>query len=935
MLMNRAITFVTLGLLAAIAATSLAVAAPVTLYVAPNGNDAWSGSLLTPNAGRTDGPLASIAGARDAIRRLRAAQPAAAPLAPVNVVLRGGVHRMPDTLTLRPEDSGTKDAPVTYAAYQNERPILSGGRSITGWKPGPGKLWHAAVPDAALGAWYFQQLWVNGQRRTRARTPNEGYLHMISKAPPIVDPVTGAKTDRDKRAFIYAPGDIKLWPALNDVACVIYHSWETSRLRIASVDEKQRLVTFTGDACWPFEYWDRHQRYYVENAPGALDAPGEWYLDRQAGELRYYPMPGEDMTRADVVAPRLTRLVQLIGEPRLGQYVEHVVFRGLTFSYEDYLLEPTGHSDAQAVVTAPAALMADGARNCLMDNCEISHVGDYGLWLRRGCKDNRIVHTRLRDLGVGGVRIGEATMAATDADESTGNVVDNCHIYDGGYIYDGGVGIWIAQSSHNTISHNEIHDFNYSGMSVGWNWDNAPNRTHDNIIEYNHVHHCMRGVLCDGGAIYTLGVSTGSVIRNNVFHDIFPYLAGGNPVGWGIYLDATTGGYTVENNVVYNVCSGGFIWCVVGGHENVFQNNILAFPAYYCVWPYWEKRPNTFAHNIIYANQGKLFVSYSEASLEDRRKGHEALGEWDYNVYCNTADPGRAFKFFNHSLAEWQTLGLDQHSIFADPEFVGRNLTPATVTAADLALKPTSPALKLGFKPIDISTVGLYGDAAWVNEPKQFKYAPTVLPGPPPPPKPTPVDDGFENTPVGDPLADAVVSGEEKGASIRVSDEQATAGKHSLKVTDVTGLEYAWQPHFFYQPHFTKGTLRETFDLWLGKNALVFTEWRDQKVYPGNVGPSVTFDAPTGNVTAGGKVVTQVPVGQWVHVEIEGVLAQGAPRTYKLTIVAPDQPPQVFKDLAYSGPDFSELHWLGFVSNATVDSFFYLDNIVIKPVADP
>jgi len=258
------------------------------------------------------------------------------------------------------------------------------------------------------------------------------------------------------------------------------------------------------------------------------------------------------------------------------------------------------------------------------------------------------------------------------------------------------------------------------------------------------------------------------------------------------------------------------------------------------------------------------------------------------------------------------------------------------VTAADLALKPTSPAIKLGFKPIDTSTVGLYGDAAWVSEPKQFRYAPTVLPPPPAPPKPTPIAEDFESTPVGDTVANATVSGEEKGASIRVTDEQAAAGKHSLKVVDVTGLTYSWEPHFLYRPHFTKGTMRQSFDLWLGKNALLYTEWRDETTeYPRCVGPSVFFDAASGNVTSNGKVVGQVPVGKWIHVEIEGTVGKGAPRVFKLTIAVPGQAPQVVRDLPYMGPDFVELQWLGFVSNATVDSYFYLDNILLKPVAGP
>ena len=131
----------------------------LTLYVAPNGNDAWSGTLAEPRGG--DGPFATIPRARDAIRRLRAAQPA---LGPVTVLLRGGVYRLAEPLVLGPQDSQ-----VTYEAAPNERPVLSGGRIVAGWRPLPDGLWAAAVPEAAQGKGLFQQLWVNGERRRRAR----------------------------------------------------------------------------------------------------------------------------------------------------------------------------------------------------------------------------------------------------------------------------------------------------------------------------------------------------------------------------------------------------------------------------------------------------------------------------------------------------------------------------------------------------------------------------------------------------------------------------------------------------------------------------------------------------------------------------------------------------------------------------------------------
>jgi len=475
------------------------VQAGVTLYVSPRGNDAWSGRFPDQNGAGTDGPLATIFAARDALRRLRRAQQTPVPAL---VLVRGGTYTLSETFVLRPEDSF-----VTYAAFPGDKPVLSGGRVIGGWSPAGGGLWQARVPEVVRDKWVFRQLFVNGKRRTRARSPNHGWFTVAGKAPPRIDPKTGGEIQRDRTAFRFRQGDIRSWPHLDGVNVVVYHSWETSRLRIAAVDPIRRIVEFTGPAAWPFLRWGPGQRYYVENFRAALDAPGEWSLDRRTGIVTYFPMPGEDMRTAHVVAPRLTCLVHIKGEAELGLWVERVVFRGLTFCYEDWELEPEGHSDHQAVSTAPAAVMADAALNCVIENCEVAHVGHYGVWFRHACKSNRIVHNRIHDLGVGGVRIGETHRPRSEMFASSHNLLDNNHIYDGGHVYAGGVGVWVAQSHHNVISHNEIHDFNYSGMSIGWNWNDAPNDCHHNIIEFNHVHHVMNRQLNDGGAIYTLGTS--------------------------------------------------------------------------------------------------------------------------------------------------------------------------------------------------------------------------------------------------------------------------------------------------------------------------------------------------------------------------------------------------------------------------------------------
>jgi hypothetical protein len=135
--------------------------------------------------------------------------------------------------------------------------------------------------------------------------------------------------------------------------------------------------------------------------------------------------------------------------------------------------------------------------------------------------------------------------------------------------------------------------------------------------------------LSDEGLIYCLGASPGSVIRNNVLHDIWPYST--PPFGWGVYLDATCSGYLVESNVVFNTRSGGLFYNN-GGHEHVVQNNIFALSADCALWPYWEKRPNTFQRNIVFLTHGQLLVGHAERTLQERRDAGGPTGVWDDNL---------------------------------------------------------------------------------------------------------------------------------------------------------------------------------------------------------------------------------------------------------------------------------------------------------------
>jgi len=676
----------------------VAAAQPVTLYVAPKGNDTWSGTRKTPNLLRTSGPFASLRGARDAIRHLKARGPLTHP---VMVKVLGGVYRLTEPFVLEPEDSGTTNCPITYIAESGEKAIFSGGRAVKGWQKRPRRVWTVTIPEVKTGKWYFQTLFVNGERRPRARTPNEDYFRATGTAPPRRDPKTGPTVARDSIAFAFRPGDIKPWNNLNDINVVVYHAWATTRHRIASVDTTNNIVEFTGPSPWPFGKWGiTDQRYYVENLPEALDAPGEWYLDRHTGVLSYIPLPAENPNDVEIVAPLLTELVRFAGDADAGKFVEHVKLSGLSFLYTDWVLGPEGHRSRQAAPDATPTIALSGARNCMIEKTEIAHVGGYGIRLGHGCKDNRIEQCHIHDLAAGGVLIGEMQLPKEECGRADRNTVYNCFIHDGGHIYATAVGLWVGKSSYNAIQHNEMCDFLYTGISVGWSWGYQPSSANHNIIEYNHVHHLGFGVLSDMGGIYTLGVSPATRICNNLFHHIESYSYG----GWGIYTDEGSTDIVIENNVVYRTKDGSFHQHY--GKDNIVRNNIWAFSRErQLVRTRAEEHCSfVFEHNIVYYTSGTLLGS-NWAGTRDNYK-------LDHNLYWNAA--GSPVTFAGATLDRWQAKGQDTHSIIADPLFVAPE-------KCDFRLQPRSPASEIGFTPIDVSTVGLVGPREWVNQPRPVK----------------------------------------------------------------------------------------------------------------------------------------------------------------------------------------------------------------------
>ncbi len=881
------------------------VATAADLYVSPQGNDAWTGTLEKPNRTRTDGPLASLVGARDAIRNLKAAGTVQEP---IRVRIQPGRYAVREPLVFEPRDSGTEQCPISYLGDPGMRSIISGGRQITDWRE-QGDRWVTHLPEVEAGQWTFAALWVNGERRTRARMPNQDYFHTAGKAPPITDPKTGKPASSAHLAFRFKPGEIRRFSRLDDAIVVVYQSWEVGHQRIASVDEAKRVVTFRSPLPWAFDHWGGNVRYFVENVPEALDAPGEWYLDRQTGLLSYLPFPGEDITQATVIAPVAKQLIVLNGKPAENQFVSHLRFENLRLLYTDWEVPPQGHAAGQAACDFPAAIEATGARNCSVEGCELAHLGTYGAWLRFGCQDNRIVRNRLHDLGAGGVRLGEQSDPRTEPEAAQRNTVDNNLIHDGGKIDPGAVGVWIGRSSYNRVSHNEICDLYYTGISVGWSWGYAPTSAHHNVVEFNHIHDIGRGVLGDMGGIYCLGDSPGTVLRNNLVHDVYDHGTG----SLAIYTDEGSTGILIENNIGYGTTYANFHQHY--GKENIVRNNIWALGKDYQLSRARQEEHTsfTFERNIVYFDNGKLL------------KGGWTNDKFviDRNLYWDTSRPDGKIQFGAATLAEWQARGHDRHSLIADPKFVD-------AARHDFRLQPDSPAFKLGFVPIDTSRIGLYGDPDWVRAPRQIERQPYV-PKPPAKPQPRPVLDDFEEALLGMPPEGPTLSLENVG-SILVTDEMAARGKQSLKFTDTPGQKYSFNPHLWYSPHLLTGKVSGSFDVRIEPGAIGHFEWRDYSGGGYRVGPSVRIEGD-GKLLSGRQQLGKVPLGQWLRIEVTCGLGDTANGKWTLRY-GPTGGELTQLELTCD-PNFRKLDWVGFIADATVATAFYVDNLKIAPSPSP
>ena len=504
-------------------------------YVAPDGRD--------DNPGTADKPFATPARARDAVRL----KIAAGLQGDVTVLIHGGTYFLDGPLAFGPEDSGTERHAITYAAWGQTVPVLSGGRPIGGWAQGPDNRWTVTLPDVKAGKWHFRELFVDGQRAVRARTPNRNAEEYCWR-------LTGAEIspDLESHTLTLAPGTVRPWSHLDDVEAVVLKNWATLHKRLQRVDPASGLVVLEGP----------HVKYFggnrpragggcfFENAPEMLDEPGEWYLDRRTGVLTYLPLAGQEMTAAEVIAPRLGHVLQLAGSP--DRPVRNLHFRGLALEHQHLPLPPEGHHGRQAAFrygggALPSAVRWSHAEGCSMVACRVAHTGGGGLELGEGCRRCRVEGNALFDTAGNGINVGGPNDERLVPKE---NRIANNYVRCCGAVYYGACAIWAGFAQKTVIEHNLVCDHPYTGISIGWQWNPSPTAAREYLVRYNHVFNVMKEV-CDGGAIYSLGYQPGTVLLANHLHDVYRSKYAIAAPNNGIFLDEGSKGYLIEENVIY------------------------------------------------------------------------------------------------------------------------------------------------------------------------------------------------------------------------------------------------------------------------------------------------------------------------------------------------------------------------------------------------
>ena len=689
-------------------------------FVSTSGSDSWSGTLAAPNAQGTDGPFATLERARDAVRDLKKKK-----TSDIVVLLREGTYQLKNTVVFGLEDSPQSDATVTYAAYPDESPMFSSGREIKGWEKVSGEL--PGLPKEAWGKVWMADV----SDRFFTLYDAEGMLPRARSSGFI--PLSGGSRKR----LHFPKGRLKNWSNVEDVEIIVrpHHAWISNVLPLVSVDEKKQLATTSIDATYamnPLHFLKTTESCWVENVLEELDEPGEWVLNTRERKVYLWPRG-----KSPVMAPQLIELIRVEGEidkrGREDLPVRNLCFRGLTFVHGDrYTLaqDDAGlQHDWDMLDKANALVRLRGTEYCTVEQCHFAHSGSGAIRVDLHGQKNKISGNHIEQMGGAGILLcgyGPGTK-----DVNTDNLVHNNHIHHLGRIYLHSPGIMIWQSGQNRVANNLIHHMPYCGMIVSGfmthfferngrelsrtvrrhEVGDLPRRpsledvrpylhTHDNLIEYNEIHHVMER-MGDGNGIYIRGAGAGNVIRRNYIHHLVTPMM----MQAAIRTDGGQRDTLIAENLIYKCMAQGIILKLNNRCENNIVADVLAPPrGYYLSLREGPLTGAVIKRNIFYCT-GKDTVFIDELPPGKGRNTEDSRGralarakdaDTDANIYFCTDNPALG----KTMLKKQQQDGVDAHSLAVDPLFVDPE-------NGDFRLQPDSPALKMGIVPIDLSKIGL------------------------------------------------------------------------------------------------------------------------------------------------------------------------------------------------------------------------------------
>lgn len=646
------------------------------IHVAANGSDS--------GAGTESEPFASLERARDEIRSLKKRK--GLPDGGVTVTVRRGLYELSRPFELTAEDAGTESAPIVYRAVKGDEVRLSGGKRVTAWKlvtdPAvverldPVARGHVMQADLrALGLKDFGEigggfnmrggpgleLFFNDEPMMLSRYPNEGFIKIKDVEGPTK--IASGNSKGCAEGIVLYDGDRPArWIHEKEPWALGYwfHDWAEQRQRIESIDPAAKRMTLAK----PYHHYGyrKGRWFYGFNLLCEIDRPGEWYLDRQAGLVYFWPPSPIE---------KATTTVSVINSLVTMDAASHVTLRGLIFEAvreTAVKIERALHNQIIGCTLRNIgswAVSVSGERSAVI-GCDITATGDGGISLRGG--DRRTL-------------------------SPAGLVAENNHIHHWSR--------WNRMNRHgisligvgNRAAHNLLHDSPHAAIDF---------RGNDHIIEFNEIHNVCNEAN-DSGAIYAGRNWTmrGTVIRHNYLHHIHGFE---NRGCIGIYLDDLYSGTLIFGNVFYDVPRAAYIG---GGHDNTIENNIFVDcePAVHVdsrglgwafEWPEeWIKEAK---------EKGTILgIRYNQPPYSDRYPKLVTILDQD------AAAPTGSFiaRNIRHG-GKWDEVDkkaapfvkFEDNLLDADPRFVD-------AAHGNFQLRDDSPAYKLGFQRIPIEKIGL------------------------------------------------------------------------------------------------------------------------------------------------------------------------------------------------------------------------------------